>query len=203
MAIALDNILQITLNQTYLTKACANVFYYKAFSITGTPTYAEVASNFAISVLDDVNAMQSQGVQNVSIVIKNLTNGLDISENINSATGDIAGESLPAFNAWGFKLVRTTALTRHGSKRFVGVAETSIAGETPSAALLLLADAVEADLSQVIVVDGVSGDVSLRPMIIGRVLNTTTGQYELDITKQNIISAAQFTGITSQTSRKD
>lgn len=203
MAVALNDILEIKLRQTYLTRECNNIFYYKVFSLTGTPTYDEIADAWALAVLDKINAVQVAGVSNVDITIKNLTNALDITTVSNVATGDVAAEGFPAFVAWGFQLVRTTALTRHGSKRVVGVPETWVNGETPTASFTTPRDDLETALGAVVSVDGATGDCNLRHMIVKRVFNETEQEYELDISQLNVVSEAVFKKVTSQVSRKD
>lgn len=202
MAISLNDILSITMEQTYLSRVMLNVFFYKVFSITGTPTYEEISDAFALAVLDLVNVMQVNTVSNVGITIKNETNGLDIFEDVNTAVGDVAAEGLPAFVAYGYKLVRTNALTRHGSKRFVGIPETwynngslTSAHTTPSANLV---NALKSNIS----VDGAVGDCVIQPVIVGRVFDEVENYYVLDLTRINPIANAAFSRVTSQVSRK-
>lgn len=202
MAIALNDILQITWEQTYLSRVALNVYFYKVTTLTGTPTYEEVGDAFALAVIDKVNAIQSNQVANVGYEIKNVTNELDIFSDVNTALGDVANEALPAFNAWGFRLVRATALTRHGSKRYVGIPETWVTNGTPNASFTTARDELIAVLDDPLTVDGATGDCVITPVIVGRVFDETEGYYKLDLTRINSISAVAFSRITSQVSRK-
>lgn len=202
MAIVENDIIQLTLEQVYLSQICNNIFFYRLNDITGSPTYADIATAFALDVLNEINGIQSSGVQNSRIIIKNLTNGIDIYETPNTATGDIGGGSNASFVAWAFRLVRTTALTRHGAKRFVGVAEASAGGNTPDATILAALTAVEEALYGAPGFGTVGNEGAMYPVIVGRTEVGETGVYELDLSKINLVAAAQFIRISSQTTRR-
>jgi hypothetical protein len=98
-------------------------------------------------------------------------------------------------------LIRTTRLTRHGSKRFVGVIEETTVGNNPASTITDELSALAVAMYAGILVSGTTIDVTLTPIIIGR--TKVDGVYVLDTTKVNLVSGAEFTRLTSQNSRKD
>ena len=139
-----------------------------------------------------------------TVKIENLTDGLDIYEGSFTATGDVAGETLPTHDSMSVKLTRQTRLTRNGRKSFGGLAEASVSYGTLTYDQTALDD-IEDFLSQPIEVD-VDGDqtnyVILNPVIIGRTKNID-GVYELDLNKiNNIIGAVVNPVVSTQNSRK-
>lgn len=202
MAISVGDILQITVVQTYLSQVMNNIFYYEVESVTGTPTYVEVVGGFALDVLNSMNAIQSSAVANSRVIIKNLTNGLDIFEVPNTATGDRAGSGNPSFTSWGFRLIRSTGLTRHGSKRVGGVLEEDVSGNSPAAGIVSALSEFAGFCASPIAVDGAAGDTTINPVIVGRFPTGDPNAGELDLSKINPISDAQFIRVTTQNTRK-
>lgn len=202
MAIANNNIIQVTVVQTYLSQVMNNIFYYRIEDLTGTPTYDELSDAFALDVLNSMNGIQLVDVVNVRLILKNLTNGLDIYEVPNTATGDRTGSQTPSFTAWGFRLVRSTALTRHGSKRVGGVDEADITGNNPVSGILSALSEFAGFCASPLTVDGAAGDCTMLPVIVGRFPTGDPNAGELDLSKINPISDAQFIRVTTQTTRK-
>lgn len=204
MAIADGDIIQIRLTSAFNGQVCENVYYYQADGAAGDPAiYALASQAFEDGVVDAVVPFTSVNYIANRISIKNLTNDLDIFEEAINVVGQVPGDSLPAYVTMTVKLQRTTALTRNGSKRYSGIAESIVtAGELnllPSQRATI-ANAHSASLS----VSGVGGATILRPVIIGRVPQGQPNAGELDISKVNrVASAALGLRITSQNSRKN
>lgn len=201
MSIEVADLIQINAEVECLGQTCLNVFHYRVASRDAGVVYQDVQDAFnewwGVSVvpITSANAILTRQT------ILNLTNGLDIHEDVVSTPGGLSGDDLPSFNAWGFQLVRTTRLTRHGSKRFVGVLEAQTVGNEPAAGLVDELNTCAAKLKEGIVRSGTAADMTLTPIIIGRTKNLA-GVYELDLAKVNLVADAVFTRITSQNSRK-
>jgi hypothetical protein len=203
MALAVGDILQISDVQMYLGQTVLNVYFYEMVSLESLTDYGDVQGAFKLGVIDEVRTMQNSGLTHTTIIVKNLTNEVDIGEYAYTVTGDLEDEGLQSFTALSIRLVRSTGLTRHGSKRIGGLTEAMVAGNVLSAAGNALignvVDALEADL----VVDGtVDHDFVARPVIVGRFLITDPNPGELDLSKINPVSAAQFIRLSTQTTRR-
>lgn len=202
MAIADNDILQITFVQSVTGQVVNNVFFYRADDPVGTPDYGDVADGFISQVVVPLVATQSVDVGSTRIVIKNITNNLDIYEEANSNAGSRSGPVMPSFVAWAFRLVRSSALTRHGAKRIAGPSESDVADNGPVSGVLTVLTALATAMGEDFVVnDGGGNTVTLVPVIVGRTENVD-GDYELDLTKINPVASANFIRVTSQTTRR-
>ena len=117
--------------------------------------------------------------------------------------GGVAGDVLPAFNAIGVKMLRSTKVTRNGAKRFAGVAESmQVNGQ------LIIAqaqkDVFEDFCSSQLTIPDLNSpekEYNIMNVIIGRTL--VGSNYELDLSKWNSVLSAQVADtVTSQLSRK-
>lgn len=208
MAAIEGDILEIVLVQTLFTEVCNNIFHYRLDDVTGTPTYDDILDAWAVGVLDKINDIQSADVNNVRTIVRNLTNGLDIVEDPNTAIGSVGAASSPSFVAYAFRLLRSTSLTRHGSKRFAGVDEGTHLDNSAQGSVPLLFDELETALGSPVEIDGAGGAGFLQPVIVGRTFvagvpeEDTKDHYELDLAKINVVQGAQYIRITSQTTRR-
>ena len=202
MTIEIADLIQIDARVTHLGRETHNVFHYRVASRDEGITYADVANHFEDWWGNHPATIMSANAVLDLVEITNLTNGLDIYQQSFSTAGLLGGADMPTFTAWGFRLIRTTRLTRHGSKRFVGVIEETTLGNSPAASIEDELSAVAVGLEAGIMVSGTTTDITLTPIIIGRTLNEEN-QYVLDTTKVNLVSGAEFTRITTQNSRKD
>lgn len=171
-----------------------NVFWYEG-AAGGVAT--DVANAFIADVLPDIRNVQTDDVVYDRIVVEELNDVADFAEVSIVSSGAIVGTALPAFIALGFRLNRTTRLTRHGQKRFAGIAESDIENESVVGTTNTNIPALETALAQVISLAG--GDY--QPVIMERVLNEVTQVYEISGNTNNVASA-QFTGVTTQNTRK-
>lgn len=203
MAIAANDILQITDVQLYLSQEVLNVYFYRVESFESLVDYQDIADQFEVLVLGDVRAMQNDGLEHDRLIIRNLTNGVDLFEEPVGTLGTVVQEATPSFTSAGFRLVRTTTVTRHGAKRIAGLPETYVSGNSivggGVAAVAAVADAIGALLEQSGTVDH---DFVLTPVIVGRTEIGTTGNYELDLTKINVVASAQYIRLTTQATRR-
>lgn len=101
-----------------------NVYYYQQTS--GAASDADdLALNWAIDVMPSLLAIQSVRIGYIRIEVINLDNPTDFhTAPLTSGNAGLrAGEMLPQFVAWAFRLNRASMLSRHGQKRIMGVAE--------------------------------------------------------------------------------
>lgn len=202
MSIEVADLIQIDARTMHLGRETHNVFHYRVASRDEGITYADVANHFEDWWTSKVAPIQSANAQLDLVEITNLTNGLDIHQSTFTTNGLLSGDDLPSFCSWGFRLIRTTRLTRHGSKRFVGVIEAQTVGNEPISTFLDELSTTAVGLKTGILVSGTTIDITLTPVIIGRTKNVS-GVYELDTTKVNLVADAEFTALTTQNSRKD
>lgn len=137
MAASLGDYLQFDVLSTYLGQNCHNVYYYKVNSLTGLGgNYLEVLSEWIRdNVIAHVLDLQAESVQYVSITAKNLTNVLDfhvLPLTDNGNVPDSAATLLPSWVCMSFKLNRETLATRNGWKRYPGLQEGQVNGNSVS-----------------------------------------------------------------------
>lgn len=204
MAIVANDILQIEDHQTYLGQQVLNVYHYRVESFESAASYEDFADQWQVLVMSDIINIQVTNVVHARTVVRNLTNGIDIYEQVISTTGTVSGDGLPSLVAASFRLVRTDATTRHGAKRIAGLAESQIAYNDPISAAVAAFNNVAASMGDVVEQTGtVDHDFLLQPVIVGRTETAPgSGMYELDLTKINLVQSAQFIRISSQTTRR-
>lgn len=201
MAVAVGDILQITMKTNYLGEQCLNVFFYEMLSFEPLVGYIDILDQFVALYDTAVHPVQLATAVVDTCEVINLTNGVDIANKLYNGAGDVSGNQMPSFTAWGFQLYRTTRITRHGWKRVVGVAEEWTVGNAADGTrLAALGTAASFFGSQVTKTGTLDEDFAMRPVIVGRTLNA--GQYELDLGKINPVQSAAYIRLTTQNSRK-
>jgi len=206
MAVAMDDILRFTAKGVYLGQQCQNVFFYQAnFGGVNSP-YATWLQGFRESVIDKVRVVQSTSYAWTETDVENLTNGLDFATEVYNPQilGAKSGDPTPSFEAANIQLKRSTKLTRHGSKRFSGLIEPDVSGNTVLWTVSetdSVLDACRLHLFAVVLMVPVDHGT---PVIVGRNLVSPgpPPRYELDLTKINVISDAELTAVSTQRSRK-
>jgi len=203
MALSVNDIVQITDVQTYLGQTMLNVYFYRVVTLESLTDYNDVDQAFINTIWPEMLPIQSLGVAHVGNIIKNLTNGLDIFTGLDTDSGEATGDGAPSFTSLGFRLNRSTALTRHGSKRIGGISEAASVGNELASAYITPVNDLAAVMGGVIERDGtVDHDVTLEPVIIGRIPTGEPGAGELDLSIVNPVSGAQFVRVTTQTTRR-
>jgi hypothetical protein len=203
MAIVVGDILSLTDQQTFLGQQILNVYFYEITAVDPDTTYEMIAQAFELEVVQAAAAVQSGSLLHTSIIVRNLTNGLDIwEEPVNDAGNDADGQPLASFYSLGYRLVRTTAATRHGSKRIGGTTETFVEGNGIAAAQLANVQAVAAAMASPLEATGTIADFTAVPVIVGRFPAGDPNAGELDLSVINPVSTAQFIRVTTQTTRR-
>lgn len=187
-----NDVVQITCNYTLDGEAMSNVFYYE---LQQDSDETEILTQFDTEVASNIRSVQSSSLSWQSIKMKNVTNNASEAElTYNpSPIGVRAGEYLPGFSAWGFKLVRSSTATNNGAKRIGGIAESDAQGNVPVAAVVPALEALGTILATPVTLPSVTGD--MVPIIY----RFPTGT---DPEVRNIIQSGIFKRITTQNSRK-
>lgn len=193
------DLIQIVDYQTYLAQQVLNVYHYRITTI-GTwesTQYSLLLDQFFTNVITPVTDMQSDDLLHTTTELRNLSNNLDIVTRTNNRTGQIVSadsNNMPSYVSLGFKLVRESLSTRNGYKRFAGVTEGQVAGNTYTFIAGVQA-AVQAALAADLTVDAAR---IVAPVIVQRPINPPVGSA---YTYSNVGSAV-FVGLGSQNSRK-
>jgi len=180
-----------------------NVFQYE---ITTTAPFniavngQEVADAIYEVILDVLDPLVTTNIAYDHVTMKNLSDPIEVWDGTPTLTrnGTIASDPMPPFTAWGFKLTRTNASTRNGSKRFWGVAEADVAIGEPTAGVAARINAMSAFLGNPFTVTPdypTAPDIELQPVICRK---DATGAL---ITSQPVVSAS-FRAVTTQNTRK-
>jgi len=203
--IAANDILQILDVQTCLGERMLNVYFYRVNALEGAADYGDVSTAFVTGVMEEVEAVQFTGTVHTSVIISNLTNGLDIFESaLTGHIGEFATtEASPSLVALGFRLLRATALTRHGAKRIGGIAEGVTQGNSVVGGSVGICNTIANAMAANIAVTGtVDHDISLSPVIVGRIPVGDPGAGGLDLSRVNSVAGGQFIRVTSQVTRR-
>lgn len=203
MAIAVNDVLQINDVQSYLGQLCLNVYFYRVDVAGSALTYQDVADYFQTQIVTEVVEIQNVNLVHTSTVIRNVTNGLDIFEDPLAITGGTSLEGAPSFTAASFRLLRATALTRHGAKRIAGIPEVYSLGNDLNPTYSTQIAAVALALGNPVEVDSAGDlDLTMTPVIVGRYPVGGPNAGQLDLSKVNDVAAAQFIRISTQTTRR-
>lgn len=203
MAIALNDILQITDVSVMDSSEILNVYFYRTTARDVDTDYPDVSSCFQSDVQNALLQLQSGACVHTAIHIRNLTNGIDVYDEVTNNGGVVGGENFPNFVSLGFRLVRTNATTRHGSKRIGGLPETLIAGNSVVGAFNAAVAAAAAALAADITFPGTGTDeYTGEPVIIGRWPINTPNAGQLNLSVVNPVATAALIRVTSQTSRR-
>lgn len=154
MAAALGDLLRIVDNQVYLEESLMNVYYYRVTSLTGFTDdgYESVLDWFEDNVLAAVYPLQASQLLHTTLVLTNMTNGIDFLERVLNTNGEAVFASsalLPSYVSVGFRLVRESLVTRNGYKRYAGIGDAVIDGNQvvlPTTIYEPIQDALAADI---------------------------------------------------------
>lgn len=204
MAIAVGDIIQISDVQSYLGQLILNVYFYRIVSFEAAVDLQVITNAWQTQAAGPIAGGQQAGLVHERTIAKNLSNGIDILEDVWGLAGSQSGEGLASFYALGFRLVRSTALTRHGSKRIAGIPEAFVNGNSlVNPAGTTYAAAVVGFIGADLVVSGtLDNDFVAEPVIVGRFPQGDPNAGELDLSKINPILNAQFIRVTTQTTRR-
>lgn len=174
MAIGPDSIIQCRFFQEYLGQEVLNVQYYYLIAME---TLADDLSDYCEPMFNLWRDALSPGQSNLLYYRRcelYEVNGLDygIYASPTNQTGTQVGEPLPSFTSVSMQQVRQTRATRHGWKRFAGITENQVVGNTlTSPGLLTWQDIADGLFDGTFVLPSIefpeTRSLTLRPIIWG------------------------------------
>lgn len=185
-------------NQSYLGQQVLNVYYFRITAALGLfdPYLPDLDSFWESDTLVTVRAIQLDGLLHVSREWRNLTNGTDLFANntvLNGSIGGAATSYTPSFLSAGFMLQRESLATRNGYKRFAGISEANVSGNS-----LVGLDTQVINLQNSLAQDLSVGLVPVaEPVIVRRPINPPVASYVY-----SSIGSATFRSVGTQNSRK-
>lgn len=205
---ALADVYQLVLTQTFAGKELNNVFFFNRSD--GAGGAGVLCAAFDSDYLPVINAMQSTGILNQQIFAFSLGNLSDFSTLPISGTGDLSGQALPPQDAISFSFKLNTRAIRPGGKRIAGIPESAQSGGQIEDAGYL--DAIE-DVRILLGTDLVGGGTTYQPVVVKRVKTAIPGTtpteytYRLpedddDLVLGGIVAVLTSDLVKSQVSRK-
>ena len=198
MAASNGDLLQLVDNQSYLGQQILNVYYYRVTAIAGIADgYLSLLNDYwETNVLSAIKAIQNDGLSHVSREWRNMTNGVDLFTDgtvILGSNAESDAAQSPSFVSAGFLLQRESLVTRNGYKRFAGLSENLISGNTWVGGTPLLT-AIETALAGDLNIGIIS---SAEPVIVKRPIEAPVVSYVY-----SSIGGASFRSIGTQNTRK-
>lgn len=199
MAAGLGDLIQITDFQTYLGQAVLNVYYYRIVAALGITDagYTAMLEWFEENVVTPVSEIQSEFLLHDTLELRNLSNGLDIATLITgvNGTGTSADSALPSYVTVSYKLVRESLATRNGAKRFGGIVEEHVEGNTWE----LAGSSFDLAIAEALAMDYEAGlALVAEPIIVKRPIDVPVGTTYT----YSSIGSAIFTRLGTQNTRK-
>ena len=189
----IDDILKVTLSGQMNAMQTINRFYYQVkTAVTGVITLAEL---FRDEVLEPLTLVQANNVDYNYIDIENLNNIEEAARLPVVSQGVLVGETLPSYAALSIRLVTESKVIRDGGKRFAGLIEANVNGNT-------YLNGYIADVANFVptlvmnLVDDVS-DAVFVPVLY------TTGNKRTEIPYATAITDAFINSPSTQSSRKN
>lgn len=201
-----NDIVKIVVNQRHIPtgQPIINVYHFLCTDVVGDWTspldFNQVAAEVFLGMHSYAGVFQTTEIAYDNATYQNLTNGLDLGIYIPplDTFGVVESATMPLQVAASFKLVRTTAATRNGSKRFGGIAD-SLVNDATGQGLAGLAQTSSLEdwlASPIQVVVGGGNECTLVPIIVRK------PSTNIPPTVYNRVLAGQFRGTGSQNSRK-
>lgn len=197
---SVGDLYQVTTSADFLGQVCDNVYWYTQVAGSASNSAELLAEALLGGVTQVVRGAQHQDYNVSRIRSVNWTNPIDFyaDDGIVQPGLVTVGEPAPSFVQFSFTLVQPYPGVKSGSKRFAGVPEFYMNGNTegiPS----LIAIGIENALSQVLV----NGGLSFKPVVLRRVIGGVPQNSEMgnppfqtwDVLNVN------YRGISSQRSR--
>lgn len=199
MTIVLGDLLRIIDKQEYLGQECLNVYFYRSTSVApmDNSTYDVILDWFEDNIIQNVRNVQADDLVHTGLQIINMTNGIDFVDRPESVAGSqtVAGSALlPSYVSVGFKLIRESLVTRNGYKRFAGLFDDQVTGNTFNGDPGQIAD-----IETALAADIVEGLATIcEPVIVRHPI----GSPPVASYTYSSIGAAQLVGVGTQNTRK-
>jgi hypothetical protein len=197
-----ERFFKVTLRGLYGNQPTVNVFHYRQ-TLPLQSIASDVAGFFIAGPLAAIRSVQNsnQTYQEVEVIdTRDVANFH--SEAISLAGATTALEALPGFIVWSLRLLRSTRDMRSGWKRFSGLNEADISGNTFTTGHLALLNAAAPDIADDLI-DGIAtlahcivrdGPTKATPLVDP---NDSTTWYYTDVAAQSVPNR-----VTTQNSRK-
>lgn len=202
---ATNDLYQLTDHQRLEGQEVINTYFYRLASATAGNSAEQLVSSWIDQILPGILDIQNNGLLHYAVSAKNLYNESEAWTELVSEEGAYgAGDTLPSFNAVGFRLVGDNAAVHDGQKRYAAVPEAAQDDSVITDTTYLDWLATVAGLLVAGLTVGLAPDVFV-PIVVGRLLDG--GSYRLptnsgEAVVSNIIDALFNIDVTSQTSRK-
>lgn len=120
----------------FLDEECMNVYYYE--QTAGSVGAEALAQQWVADILPLILEFQHANAVHSAIEVNNLLDDEDFHTEVLTTdnAGLLLGETLPRYNAWGFRKNRANSSYRNGSIRIAGIAEGSQDGGVAGSAAL-------------------------------------------------------------------
>jgi hypothetical protein len=202
MAYLTGDIVRIAIEQTYVAQQGLNVYFYQLVVDDSAMDALDIIRAFNLEMTTKLRVLLRSDVTIGRIRLDNISNGLDFGEVfLNQAGTNPGAGNMPPFVAAQVKLVTATKETRAGYKRYWGLSEGDVAGESVGGSWTAGAGTsfvAEHAVTQNIVDDDASAMGTMTPVVVGRF---PTGAYDLTRV-QPITNATLFPLVTTQVSRR-
>lgn len=133
MILGNNDILRFTLRSTFLGQVCLNVFHYvtELIDVGAEPTEGAFFAAFGREIFPQIRNISSFLVEFETGKLENLSFPTRPYATVNyGVAGNVPNDVPPSSVAYSVKLLVGSRKTRSGGKRFAGVSETNIAGNT-------------------------------------------------------------------------
>lgn len=138
MAIQENDLVRLTVNQSLLGQVVQNVYYYSAtFTPPDEVAFSEFVSTFRDRVISEITSWQSTSLSYVNFRV-DVVNRAPYEFYVEPSTlvGTAGGDPLPSYVTASFKLEVGTRITKAGGKRFAGLNDTLVIGNSLVTTLL-------------------------------------------------------------------
>lgn len=206
MAIAVNSIIEFSLNMDHLGSRLMNVYTYKVAVLPGAVSAVAYGEAWWNHVKTAYRALSQSAAGPVftSVLVRDLSDSAGELAEYSIPTADRTGtrattaapEALPNLNAVGMRLTVGTRVTRPGQKRIPFLTEADIAGDAVSATYVGLVQTLGGVVSARAILGAPAAGVAIDPVIVSR---DATGAVTAD---QVVIGYNVNPYVTSQVSRK-
>lgn len=199
MAINDGDIIAVKFCQEFLGQNVCMVWTITTENPSGPIDITELAEKIRDYIGPFINAAQVGTINNTSVAVENLTDGVSFGEASWTGSGLYVGVTTPPFVAAGIRLNRGNKITRNGYKRVPGMAEEVITGGYFTTEFIEgeLTDLAQAFSEPGLLIMDDSETVQFAPVIVGR----NASGFDLSRVQQ-VKSATVLSAATTQNSRK-
>lgn len=200
--IGTGDLIQLTLNQTFLGQDIVNIFWYRLRAVEDPVYLSAVTGGFIDWVIPDLKVLQSNllNIVDVKAIVYDGVGYPHYTEVIDE-TGSVGGAVGNSFDAFSVKMTVETRLTRAGSKRFAGVTEGVTDGNDIVAGIHGQLDSLASAISTEIPLK-YTGTSAILGYGVPQIVRVNPSVPPVGWQKQDVIGAYAYKTVSSQVSRK-